>query len=78
MIFWHYLNVGVMKLDNLPFCAGIGREEDRLNVEKIELLKQETEIDRSETSYAGKGRIGSKHITLVPERLEHLHNQNYL
>lgn len=67
-----------MKLFNVPFCAGIGQENERLNMEKIDRLKQEAEIDRSETCFAGKGRIGSKHLTPIPEYSERLRRRDYL
>lgn len=63
---------------NFPFCAGIGEEIERLNMQKIDRLKREAEIDRSETCYAGKGRIGSKHLAPIPEDSEELRRQDYL
>ena len=68
----------VMTLFNFASYAGIDREMDRLDLEKLERLKQEAEIDRTETCYAGKGRIGSKHLSPAPEDSERLSRQNYL
>ena len=67
-----------MALFNFASYAGIDREMDRLDLEKLERLKQEAEIDRTETCYAGEGRIGSKHLSPAPEDSERLRRQTYL
>lgn len=68
----------MMTLFNFASYAGIDREMDRLDLEKLERLKQEAEIDRTETCYAGEGRIGSKHLSPAPEDSERLRRQTYL
>ena len=68
----------VIPLPRFPSCAGIGRNSDRLNKERLERLKKEAEIDHSETCYAGKGRLGSAHLSPVPEDSERRSKQNYL
>lgn len=44
----------------------------------FERAKEEASIDRSETCFAGKGSIGSKHLSPDPEYAERLRTQNYL
>lgn len=57
---------------------GIFGEYDRDDLICLERLKEEASIDRSETCFAGKGSIGSKHLSPDPEGSERLRKQEYL